>query len=418
MSRPRLAFVAPPFAGHLYPLLELALAAQAAGYPLEIITGASKLPALAARGLPAVALPCLSSASLGPIADTEQAVGSNPLRLWRQLRASLDVAVLARDQLLAHWQRTPPDLVVADSIAISAGLVAQSLGINWITTAATPFAIENHRGVPAYLGGWQEGTGLGYPLRDAAGRLVVRLAKRAFGWVIADRLAALGGGIYRPDGSEACYSPQAILGFGLMELEFDRDWPAAFQMIGPAFANPELDAAAPPLARDRPNLLVSLGTHLPWAKARLATDVAWLAAKRPDWQIVATLGAPERRGETPIRLAENAVLVPFLSYQAHLAAFDAVMHHGGAGVTYATLAKTRPAIVVPHDYDQFDYAARIVAKGAGLRVRRLRSRAMLAALDKILRPEACPGLPALAAAAARYDPRAAFLAVVESMVGG
>lgn len=418
MNRPRITFVAPPFAGHLYPLLDLALAAQAAGYAVEIITGAAKLPTITACGLAVSSLPCLSGASLERIADTDRAIGSNPLRLLAQLRASLTVAVAACDQLRALWRTVPPDLVVADSVALSAGLVAQELGIGWITTIATPFAIENRRGVPCYMGGWTEGRGPGHRIRDAAGRMLTQMAKRAMALAASDLLSALGSGVYRADGSEASYSPHSILGFGLTELEFDRDWPACFRMIGPVFANPEMDGPSPPLTGDRPNILVSLGTHLPWAKKGLAADLTWLAAQRPDLHFIATLGDPERRGDDPVTVADNAVIMPFLSYQAHLGRFDAIIHHGGAGISYAAIARARPAIVVPHDYDQFDYAARIAAKGAGLRVRRLRSPEMLAALDRIMMPDACPGLPALAAAAALYDPRAAFLAVVDRMTGG
>ncbi len=418
MSKPRIAFVAPPFAGHLYPLLELAAAAQSAGYPVEVITGVAKLPAVAARNLPASSLPCLGGAALEQIANTDSAVGSNPRRLLAQLRASLALAVAARDQLGAMWRETPPDLVVADSVAISAGLVAQAMGVGWITTIATPFAIENRRGVPCYMGGWTEGDGIGYRLRDAAGRTLTRLAKHGMAVAVSGQLEALGTGVYRRDGTEACYSPEAILGFGLTELEFSRDWPSCFRMIGPIFANPETAQPPPLLATDRPNILISLGTHLPWAKKNLAADVAWLAAKLPSMHFTVTLGQPERMGDAMIRLADNAVMLPFLSYQNALGHFDAVIHHGGAGISYACIAMGRRAIVVPHDYDQFDYAARIAAKGAGLRVKHLRSPQMLAALDQIMASDTCPGLPALRAAAARYDPSNAFLDVVDRMTGG
>jgi glyoxylase-like metal-dependent hydrolase (beta-lactamase superfamily II) len=43
-----------------------------------------------------------------------------------------------------------------------------------------------------------------------------------------------------------------------------------------------------------------------------------------------------------------------------------VVHHGGAGITYAAIRAGVPAVVLPQDYDQFDYAARIHAGGAGL----------------------------------------------------
>lgn len=418
MSGRRVAFVAPPFAGHLYPMVELALAAKEAGHEVEVITGAAKRSAVAGRGLATSTLPCLNGSALERIANTERAIGGNPARLLAQLRAGLTVAVEARDQLMDRWRRTPPDLVVADSVAVAAGLAAKALGIDWVTTIATPFAIENRRGVPCYMGGWTEGESVGHRLRDAAGRALTRVVKRGMAVAVADLLRALGSGVYRDDGTEACYSPQAILGFGLMELEFERDWPPGFRMIGPVFANPELAAPSPPLVPDRPNILISLGTHLPWAKKDLAGDVAWLAQRRPDLHFVATMGEPERMADAPVRLAANAVMTPFVSYRADLGRFDAVIHHGGAGISYASIALGRPALVVPHDYDQFDFAARIVAKGAGRRIRRLRGAETPTALDSIMAPGACPGLPSLAAAAARYDPRGAFLDVVDRMIGG
>jgi hypothetical protein len=56
---------------------------------------------------------------------------------------------------------------------------------------------------------------------------------------------------------------------------------------------------------------------------------------------------------------------PFVPYTRDLAAFDAVVHHGGAGITYAAILHGKPSLVVPHDYDQFDFAARIEHHGLG-----------------------------------------------------
>lgn len=412
-----LCFVAPPFAGHLYPMLPLAAAAQAAGYRVEIVTGAAKRAAVAAAGLPARSLPCLAGSAMERIADTDQRVGSHPLRLLRQLRASLALSAQARDELAALWRQDRPDLVIADSVAIAAGLAADAAGITWINTIATPFALENRQGVPAYLGGWRPGDGVACRLRDAAGRAAIRSAKQGLAFLVRRELGALGARLYRADGAEAAYSPRAILGFGLTELEFDRDWPSAFTMIGPVFANPE-PVPVPDLPAGRPRVLVTLGTHLPWAKAHLAEDIVWLAQHRPGFCFIGSAGAPERSGEPLRQLAPNGWLLPFLPYAAGLGQFDAIIHHGGAGITYAALAHGLPSIVVPHDYDQFDYAARLSAKGAGLRVRRLRSRALLAALDRIGRPETCPGLPGLKAAAAAYRPAERFLSIVDSIIGG
>lgn len=58
---------------------------------------------------------------------------------------------------------------------------------------------------------------------------------------------------------------------------------------------------------------------------------------------------------------------PFVPYARGLGVFDAVIHPAGAGVTYAAILLGVPSVVVRHDYDHFDYAARLEHFGLGLR---------------------------------------------------
>ncbi|NHA00680.1 hypothetical protein G5V59_13445 [Nocardioides sp. W3-2-3] len=58
------------------------------------------------------------------------------------------------------------------------------------------------------------------------------------------------------------------------------------------------------------------------------------------------------------------------SYARDLPRFDAVVHHGGAGVLGHTLAAGLPAVVWPVDYDQFDHAVRLEDAGVAIRRRR------------------------------------------------
>jgi UDP:flavonoid glycosyltransferase YjiC (YdhE family) len=60
----------------------------------------------------------------------------------------------------------------------------------------------------------------------------------------------------------------------------------------------------------------------------------------------------------------------------------AVLHHGGAGVMWECLRAGVPALVLPHDYDQFDHAARLAAAGVALRLRHPRE--IPEALDRVL----------------------------------
>ncbi|MBI2688002.1 MAG: glycosyl transferase [Acidobacteria bacterium] len=356
----RIVFVAPPFAGHLNPLLVLGVAARDAGYGVEVITGDRKLGVVRGAGLQARGLASIGADALESIANTSRPVRSNPALLLAQFRENLALMPAIQAELRELWRTERPDLVVADSVAPVAGFVAEELGIPWVTTIATPFAIENRQGVPAYCGGWRPGSSL----RDAVGRFAVRSFKRAVAWHFRREFAVLGGGFpYREDGTERIYSPQAILGFGMTELEFERDWPACFSMIGPVVKCPEpVEPLAFPAGRKR--VLISIGTHLLWAKRTLVEDVVRLAAPLRDVQFVVSLGGA--RGSVG-RAAENVTVHRFVPYARDLGAFDAVVHHGGAGIVYAATLHGVPCVTVPHDYDQFDYAARIEHFGLGLR---------------------------------------------------
>jgi UDP:flavonoid glycosyltransferase YjiC (YdhE family) len=45
------------------------------------------------------------------------------------------------------------------------------------------------------------------------------------------------------------------------------------------------------------------------------------------------------------------------------------VHHAGTGIMYHCLRHGKPSVVFPVDYDQFDYAARLIHAGAALRLR-------------------------------------------------
>jgi UDP:flavonoid glycosyltransferase YjiC (YdhE family) len=409
----QILFVAPPFAGHFNPLLALTLAARDAGYSVRFLTGPRKFPTLARHGIPAVSLPSIGPDTLEQIANTAEPVRSDPLRLIAQFRQNLRLLPGIQAELRAHLDQDPPALIAADSVAPIAGLCAQERSIPWITTIATPFSLETSRGTPTYLGGWSPLPGFPGQIRDALGRGFIRCFKHFIHKMFQTEFRALGlHSLYRANGEEAIYSPQALLGFGLRELEFDRDWPDAFEMIGPVIANPE-----PPfplaLPDQRPRVLLTHGTHLHWAKPALVNESAALARALPDLAFVLSLGEPERAGEPPLRPAPNLCVYPFVPYASHLHEFDAIVHHGGAGVTYAAILAGLPSLVLPRDYDQFDYAARIECHGLGLRRSRLDPRD----IPLLLHRSRWPALSRFQAAARAYQPEARFLATVERLIG-
>ncbi len=423
----RLLLAAPPFAGHLNPLLTLGLGLLERGYDVEVATGATKVDLVRDLGLVAHPLLADEPGVFDAIADTAGPVRSNPVLLTRQLRANLALLPRARADLDRILSDGRFDAVLADFTAPVAGHAAQAAGLPWLTTMPTPFALETRSGTPSYCGGWGPTTRPWHRVRDAAGRLATRATKRGMQAVLAGAFRDAGTGVYRADGSEAAYSPTAILGLGMTELELPRDWPDAFTMVGPVTATPERllpDAGADARATPRtlppgPLVLVTVGTHLGWARRDLVAQVRALAAATPSHTFVVTLG--QRGADTGADTGRTSgggrvVVVDHLPYDDVMPSFDAVVHHGGAGVAYSAIRAGVPALVHPRDYDQFDFAARIVAAGAGLRTRRpLDHPATARALRDVLAMDRTR-LRALAGAVDRYDPVAATAAVLERLL--
>jgi len=135
---------------------------------------------------------------------------------------------------------------------------------------------------------------------------------------------------------------------------------------------------------------------------------------------VISLGELEAASPTPVRTAGNVSVYPYVSYDrqlGHVDRFAAVVHHGGAGITYSCIRAALPCLVWPRDYDQFDFAARIAHRGLGLTIRELGTPASARALDRLLHDFDPGPLAAMSAARARYDPYAACAAVIREAAG-
>ncbi|MEN3752532.1 glycosyltransferase [Mangrovibacter sp. SLW1] len=119
----------------------------------------------------------------------------------------------------------------------------------------------------------------------------------------------------------------------------------------------------PPFETGKRHVLVTLGTHLDWHKAEVTRAVAKLAQTLPDWVFHLTLGNPDAAS---MAHQSNLYCLPWVDYDRWIAEYDAVIHHGGAGIMWHCLKAERPALVYPVDYDQFDHAARLAWHGKGI----------------------------------------------------
>jgi UDP:flavonoid glycosyltransferase YjiC (YdhE family) len=254
-----------------------------------------------------------------------------------------------------------------------------------ITITPTPLAIENTDGTPSYLGGWSPSASKMHVFRDFIGRTVTRAAKLTLSLPFRAQLEKVGIKIYRRDGTESIYSNHSTLGLGMLELEFPRSWPSYFKMIGPVLFCPERNIKLDLMRLStKPLVLVTAGTHVWWAKRRLAADTEQLRKEIPDVHFVYSLGDSHNVQEHPLEHNDEHSVFPYIPYDQHLGQFRAVLHHGGSGVMYSCIDQGIPALVRPLDYDQFDYAARIEHHRLGIRVKAYDSHKAIQGLRKIL----------------------------------
>lgn len=410
----RILFVAPPFAGHLDRLVPLMQAAQEAGHAVRVLTGHARLSFLHERKIEAAAPPSLPVGALEHIAEGFGRLHGRPHAGLAQLQANLTLVTPLISDLCQEIQSWRANVLVADSVALMAGPAAMRMGIPWITMLASPLSLYTSGGTPAFCGGWYPPRGWLGRGRDMMGRLGHRVMREVVFTLVRSQLPRELRRPFRTDGTEAIYSPFAVLGLGMEELEFPRLWPPAFEMIGPLASTPAMDPA-PDFPRAKQRIFATLGTHLPWARAPWRAGLEELARERPDWLIVASEGRMEGRS-APLSGtgAPNLHVVPRLCYRRDLPAFDAVIHHGGTGIAYSALAAGLPSLVIPHDYDQFDMASRIAWHGLGVQAGSLTGAAQH--LDQMLQND-WPALPRFQAAAAQYDPRARFLTALERVTG-
>lgn len=405
MKRIKIDVVVVPLSGHLYPTMNLlAPLLNNPQYEIRLFTGPQKKAVAERVGFNVVPILEDHIEEFEKAANNDQQLGI--LSAYQQLSASLDLINLVSDQLLEEWQRNRPDIVIADFITLSGGLVANQLGIPWITTMATQFVLETTDGPPCLIGGMGSPKNSWETLIQFIGRKATRLVKRTVSFLLRDRLKRYDFKLYNHLDQETIYSPYSILGIGMKEVELKKGFPEHYKWVGPSGASVEagedypLDLSVFP---NRKKVLVTCGTQLAWAKDNLIYQAKRLAKAHPDCHFFVTRGV----GGEPFQcenLMENLSVVSYLPYKEYIPQMDYVIHHGGAGIFYQCIIYGKPALILPHDYDQFDYAVRGVEAGVALTANKEDTRGIGQTFDSLLAKEDWPELETLRQAAQSYHP--------------
>ena len=405
MKRIKIDVVVVPLSGHLYPTMNLLIPLlNNPRYDIRLFTGPQKKAVAESAGFHVVPILENHIEEFERAANNDQQLGI--LSAYQQLSSSIDLINLVSDQLFDEWSKDRPDIVIADFITLSGGLVANQLGIPWISTMATQFAIETTDGPPCFFGGlgspkngWQASV-------QFLGRKATRLVKRSVSFLLRDRLKRYNFKLYNQLGHETIYSPYSILGIGMKEVELKKGFPKHYKWVGPSGASVEAGEDYPldlsPFM-DRKKVLVTCGTQLAWAKENLIYQAKQLAKAHPDCYFFVTRGVGGEVFQCE-NLMENLSVVSYLPYKEYIPQMDYVIHHGGAGIFYQCIIYGKPALILPHDYDQFDYAVRGVEAGVALSANKEDTRAIGQAFDNLLAKEDWSELETLRQAAQSYHP--------------
>lgn len=350
-------FYTSPARGHLYPIVDVALAAQDAGHRVVVQTLAGEGPHLEAAGLEHRAIsPTVESIELEDYrAKGTPAQVSAALHAWAT-RAPYEIADIrsALDDL-------QPDVVVVDANSWGASAMVESTGRPWATFMPYCLPVPSVD-APAFGPGFP-------PPRNAADRLRDRLVQTVLARLASPSLATINAvrddlGIERHKTLAELYLRSDALLYRTAEpFEYPRrDWPEQVHLLGPGLWSPPAEVPAWLDELPRPRVLVSVSTELQEDGAIIDATLHALADE--PGSIVVTTSALDPGRFVPAH--ERTRITRFVSHAAVIDAVDVVVTHGGMGTTQRSLAAGVPLVVVPWGRDQKESGRRVQHSGAGV----------------------------------------------------
>lgn len=380
----RFLFVVPPLAPHVHPASAVAAELADRGHDVAWAGQPAALEGLVPADSPV--FPCASvPAGDGRPRDLR---GVAALQfLWDDFYAPL--AYTMAPGVTAAVMEFGPDLLVVDQQTVAGALVAERLGVPYVTSSTVPTELPGSPGSP-HAGvtpkSDQRITDLLDGLRQRLGDPSARYDPR-----FSPRLTLV-------------FSTSELTGSELAGPQVPDRGPMRF--VGPALGSrvdvPDADFPWGWVDRDddRALVLVSLGPADPADTTVgahfLAQCVDGVRARARELRVVVAdpggvLGPP--------RCDDDVLIHPVVPRFALLARADAIVCHAGHRTVTEALWHGVPLVVAPVRGDQSVVAARVTAVGAGVRVRfgRTDAKAVGSALEAVL------GRPHFAAAARRVS---------------
>lgn len=374
----KIVFIAPPFSGHLFPQLYLAKQLEQTypeKYDIHFVTGAEKKAFIESLGYTVDVLFAEYPQFFSDLTDSEVKIS-----MFKQAFKVSKILEEATEQIQKVLVEQQPDLVCVDFVTYPGVFAVTELNIPWVTTMPTPFAIENLvDGPPAFFHGMMPAVTMFEKIREGVARKSVRLIKKALFFFLYKKFKPYFSSFYDERQLENIYSKQAIIGLGQQSLQFERTWPKHFHFVGYGAIN-EKKSLDLPFERYKQRILVTFGTmHIKRGIDYFALFVE-IAKHFPETLFVLSLGRIEKKEEVR---QNNVYEVPFVPYEEYVRYFDVVIHHGGAGIVNCCIRYGKPAIVIPVETDQFDFAARIVFHKIGIKLKTVTEKSIVKAIQDL-----------------------------------
>jgi UDP:flavonoid glycosyltransferase YjiC (YdhE family) len=344
-----------PARGHIYPLTPILIELARRGHRVKVWTLAGECEQLRDLGLEATAIdPAIEARQM----DDWQAK-SPPQQLANTMATFLARAPHEVADVRGATEAEAPDLWLTDVNSYGAAAAAEAAGVAWAAFAPyfTPLPDPS---VPPFGPGLRP---LGGPLGRLRNRALGGLLAHGLNRKFLDRLNGI-----RADAEagrldsvlEQWTRAPRLLYLTVPELEYPRRWPESFRFVGPG--NWEPPAEAPGWLEDveRPLVLLTASTEYQQDEELLSTALEALA--REDVEVVATAAGCDPAHFDP---PANARLERFVPHAPILARAEAVICHGGMGITQKALAAGVPVCTVGWGRDQLESGRRVEVAGAG-----------------------------------------------------
>jgi rhamnosyltransferase subunit B len=355
--------------GDLHPCLALALGLRDRGHHPVIASTELYRAKVEARGLEFHPLRPNTGADHPEIMRVLMDMRRGPEFLLRQL--ILPALPDTYEDLLAAADGA--DLMIAGEIVFAAPLVAEKLGMPWVSELLSPFSFYSAYDPPVspYAPSLAFLHGLSWRLNRAIIELS-RLALRSW-WEPVKRLRRELG--LKPGGDPLFtdkFSAELILALFSPEIARPQpDWPPNTVQPGYVFYDQDEAQSGLPLELEaflqegEAPIVFTLGSsavHDP----RGFFEESVNAAKILDRRAVFLIG----QNPPPANLSSSGIAVRYAPFSELFPRTAVVVHQGGSGTTAQALRAGHPTLIMPCGFDQPDNAARVKRIGAGLTISR------------------------------------------------